>query len=68
MVRDCGYFHADECTQNYAYDGNADTVGSVCHCMKTDCNNSVKSRVNFVLIGSISLGCIACGLFVKTTQ
>ncbi len=29
VVRDCGFFHADECVSNYPYDGDANVVGCV---------------------------------------
>jgi hypothetical protein len=40
VVRDCGFFHADECVYNYAYDGDANVVGTMCHCLTPDCNGA----------------------------
>ena len=43
IVRDCGFFEADECTANKEYE-NTGATGTLCHCLTDDCNSAEKMR------------------------
>ena len=43
IVRDCGFFEADECTPNKMYE-NTDAKGTLCHCLTDKCNSSLSLR------------------------
>ena len=39
VVRNCGYFTADECIDGIYYE-DEDTIGTTCHCLQDKCNSS----------------------------
>ena len=43
IVRDCGFFEADECTANKMYE-NTDAKGTLCHCLTDKCNSAFSLR------------------------
>merc|ERR1712008_186818 len=42
IVRDCGIYEADECTQGDRYE-NTEAEGDLCHCMGEKCNRALAS-------------------------
>ena len=45
VVRNCGYFTADECIHGASYE-DTDTIGTICHCLEPDCNSAQLHYVN----------------------
>ena len=55
IVRDCGFFEADECTADKVYE-NTDATGTLCHCLSDKCNSAEKmSSVSFLIILTLGL-------------
>merc|ERR1711936_253427 len=55
IVRDCGFFEADECTANKIYE-NTDAKGTLCHCLSDECNSAEKmSSLSTLIILAICL-------------
>lgn len=52
VVRNCGYFLANECIEG-AFFENEDTIGTICHCIDSQCNSAINlcsSSLMFILI------------------
>merc|ERR1719270_112260 len=49
VVRNCGYFTADECIDGIYYE-DEDTIGTTCHCLQDKCNSAISSNVSWLLI------------------
>ena len=51
VVRNCGYFTADECIDGIYYE-DEDTIGTTCHCLQDKCNSApvLYNIYSFILI------------------
>lgn len=48
MMRDCGFFTADECRDEETING-VETKGNLCHCTGAHCNTAAKPKSGAIL-------------------
>lgn len=49
LMRDCGYFEADECSESQQLFGRGSAQGTVCHCKTDWCNSGDKPLLSILL-------------------